>query len=232
MILQHQIIQTTFGRNLRPTAHLLRPSDDKTYPGIVLIQEWWGIEPHVLDVAGRMARQGFNVIVPDLYHGEVANEPDDARKLVMMARSNEAQVINEITQACDYLRNNMGVLPKKIGIIGFCVGGWLTYKMAEQYPHFGAVSPWYGGGYSPKAEDLKNVNAPVLAMYGAQDGGIPLAQVDVIQDAFKTAGKPAEFHIYPDAGHAFLNPDHGHFHGPSADDAWGRAVAFFKQHLI
>jgi carboxymethylenebutenolidase len=231
MILQQQVIQTTFSKVLRPTAHLIRPSDDKTYPGIVMIQEWWGIEPHVLATAMRLAREGFAVIVPDLYHGEVTSEPDDAKKLLMGTFERISEVLTEVTQACDYMRNNMGVSPKKLGIMGFCMGGNITYRMAERYPHFGAVSPWYGGGYAPSADDIKNVNAPVLAMYGEDDGGIPLTQVRHIESVFAAAGKPAEFRVYKGAGHAFLNPDHGAFHAASADDAWTRVVAFFKQHL-
>lgn len=231
MIIQHQTVYTEL-HNLGTIGHLIRPDDDKTYPGLVMIQEWWGIEPHVLDIAERAAREGFVVMVPDLYHGKVANEPDDAMKLVMAMRQNLDVAIGEVVTACTYLYNNIGVQPKKLGVMGFCMGGMLTYKVAERYPNLGAISPWYGGGYDPSAEDVAKVSASVLAIYGALDGGIPEAQVKKIESLYKNAGKDAEFKIYEGAGHAFLNPSHGALHQPSATDAWARAMAFFKAKLV
>ncbi len=230
MILHAQTVYTD-RHNVSPQGYLVRPDDDHSYPGIVLIQEWWGIEPHIRDIAHRLASEGFVVMVPDLYHGKIATEPDDARKLIMLVRGNVERALDEVTLAAEYLRNNAGVQPKKIGMMGFCMGGFVTYLMAQRYPHLGAISPWYGGGYDPTAEDVAKVSAPVLAMYGELDGGIPINQVRKIESLYKAAGKDAEFRIYKDAGHAFLNPDHGDMHEPSAKDAWTRAVAFFKEQL-
>jgi carboxymethylenebutenolidase len=196
-------------------------------PGIVLIQEWWGIEPHIRELANRLATEGFAVVVPDLYHGQIATEPNDAQKLVMTVRSNIERVLGEVTLAADYLRKTS----PKIGMMGFCMGGFVAYKMAERYPHLSAISPWYGGGYDPTPEDIAAVNAPVLAVYGETDGGIPISQVKKIEKLFGAAGKKSEFRIYPNAGHAFNNPDHGMYVEDAAKDAWARAVAFFKREL-
>jgi len=230
MIVQTQTLYTD-PHHASPYAYLVRPDDDKIYPGIVLIQEWWGVEPHIREQAQRLAAEGFVVMVPDLYHGKIANEPSDAQKLVMLTFQNIEQAINEIVLALEYLRNNAGVQPKKLGLIGFCMGGHLTYRVAERYAHLGAASPWYAGGYDPSAEQIASINAPVLAIYGETDGGIPVAQVQKIEALFKAAGKDAEFHIYPNAGHAFNNPDHGMYVAAAAKDAWARAVAFFKDKL-
>lgn len=231
MIVTHETIYTD-EKSKTPRAYLIRPDDGRVYPGIVLIQEWWGIEPHILDVAERLAREGFVVMVPDLYHGKVSNEPDDAQKMVMMLRSNLERAIGEINLALEYLRNNAGVQPKKLGLMGFCVGGFLTFKTAEQYAHLGAISPWYGGGYSPTPEEVAKINVPVLAVYGELDRGIPVEGVKKVEKLFADVGKNAEFRIYPNAGHAFLNPAHGAYVEGPATDAWARASAFFKKYLV
>ncbi len=213
-----------------PQGFFVRPDDDKTYPGLVLIQEWWGIEPHIRELANRLATEGFAVIVPDLYHGQIATEPDDAMKLVMMVRENFERALSEVKIATDQLLA-MPNVSGKIGIMGFCMGGTVTYKSVERDSRFAAFSPWYAGGYAPTAEDVAKINAPVLAIYGENDGGIPIAQIKQIETLFADAGKKGDFRIYPNAGHAFNNPDHGMYVEDAAKDAWARAVTFFKQHL-
>lgn len=230
MIVQAATVHTD-PHNALPQGYLVRPDDDRTYPGIVLIQEWWGIEPHIRELAQRLAIAGFVVLVPDLYHGKICSEPDEAQKMLMMTVQNMDTALHEIILALDYLRNDAGVQPKRLGVMGFCMGGLLTYKVAERYPHLGAISPWYGGGYDPTPEDVAKVNVPVLAIYGERDGAIPVSQVRKIEQMYKAAGKDIEVHIYPNAGHAFNNPDHGMYVAEAAKDAWARAVAFFKAKL-
>src|SRR5579875_2036052 len=111
-------------------AFLARPDDETARPGVVLIQEWWGLEPHIKDLAQRLAAEGFVTAVPDLYHGKIATEPDDAQKMVMMLRGNVEKAVREVRGAIDTLVARPEVEPKKVGLIGFCVGGFLTYKTA------------------------------------------------------------------------------------------------------
>ncbi|MCX6017846.1 MAG: dienelactone hydrolase family protein [Chloroflexi bacterium] len=227
MILTSEIIHTD-PNDPGPRAYLVRQAGDELRPGIVLIQEWWGIEPHVLDLAQRLASQGYAVMVPDLYHGQIATEPDDARKLVMMTMQNVERVIHEVTLALDHLRADPRVQPKKLALMGFCMGGTVTFKVACRYPHLAAVSPWYGGGIDPEKEPIDGINAPILAIYGEQDQGIPVSRVRALEHALHAAGKDATFHIYPNAGHAFLNDAHGSYHAESAADAWAKLLAFLK----
>jgi carboxymethylenebutenolidase len=211
-------------------AFVAEPDDNAQHPGVVLIQEWWGIEPHIRDLAQKLATEGFVVAVPDLYHGKVATEPDEAQKMVMTMRGNLNQAANEIAGALDTIKAQPNVTPKKLGLIGFCVGGFLAYTVASRYADLGAVVPFYGAGYDPRPEEVAKVNAPVLAVYGSRDGSVSADQISKIENTYKQAGKAITVKVY-DAGHAFLNPDHGMGDEKSAAEAWPLAVNFLKSNL-
>ncbi|HLG64709.1 MAG TPA: dienelactone hydrolase family protein [Ktedonosporobacter sp.] len=211
-------------------AFVAQPDDDAKHPGVVLIQEWWGIEPHILDLANKLATEGFVVAVPDLYHGKVATEPNDAMRMIMMIRSNVDRAAQEVIGALNTVKAMPNVEPKKLGLIGFCVGGFMTYTVASRYPDLAAVVPFYGGGYDPTPEEVAKVNAPVLAVYGSQDSGIPMEQVEKVERLYKQAGKDITVKVY-DAGHAFLNPEHGMGNEQAAAEAWPLAVNFLKEKL-
>ena len=211
-------------------AIVAEPDDNVRHPGIVLIQEWWGIEPHIRQLAQRLAAAGFVVAVPDLYHGKIATEPDEAQKMIMMIRGNVERAAKEIIGALDTVKAMPNVEPKKLGLMGFCIGGFMTYYVASRYPDLGAVVPFYGAGYNPTPEEVAKVNAPVLAFYGSRDQSVPLEQVRKIERMYKEAGKDITVKVY-DAGHAFINPDHGMGNEKAAAEAWPLAVNFLKQHL-
>ena len=213
--------------------HLVRPDDEGQHPGVVLIQEVWGIEPHVRQVAQDLAVEGFVVLIPDLFHGKIATEFEDARKIAMGLFGNMERGLQETQGAIDYLKGLPYVAPKKVGIMGFCMGGRVSYLMASRSADLGAVVPWYGGRYEPSEEDIAAIQAPILAFYGGRDQGIPLEQVRMIEGMLHAAGKDATIVVYPEAGHAFLNPSHGgmSYHEASAQDAWPKAVAFLKERL-
>jgi carboxymethylenebutenolidase len=215
----------------RLTGLLVRPEGAGPWPGVVQIQEWWGIEPHVVEVAHRLAAEGFVVLVPDLYHGKVVTEPDEAQKAVMMLGGHIDRAVREIQVALETLQARSDVQPKRLGVMGFCVGGLLTWQVALRTPSVvGAAVPWYAGGFDPSPEQLADYGVPTLAIFGGQDHGIPPATVQKIEKILQ--GKAASrVLVYPEAGHAFLNPDHGMGHEESAKDAWPKAVAFLKDHL-
>ncbi len=211
-------------------AFVAQPDDDAQHPGVVLIQEWWGIEPHIRDLAQTLATDGFVVAVPDLYHGKVVTEPDEAEKMVMMMQQNVAKAVNEIIGALHTLKAMPNVKPKKLGLIGFCVGGFLAFTVASRYPDLGVVVAFYGAGYNPTPEEVAKVNAPVLAIYGGKDESVPPSQIQKIEQMYKQAGKDIAVKVY-DAGHAFINPDHGSGNEKAASEAWPLAVNFLKEHL-
>src|SRR6266550_1162150 len=194
-------------------AFVAEPDDNARHPGVVMIQEWWGIEPHIRQLAQKLA-----------------TEPDEAQKMVMMIRGNMEKAAREIIGALDTLKAMPNVEPKKLGLMGFCVGGFLAYYVASRYPDLGAVVPFYGAGYDPSPEEVAKVNAPVLAIYGSRDPSVPLEQVRKIERMYKEAGKDITVKAF-DAGHAFLNPDHGMGNEKAAAEAWPLAVNFLKQHL-
>jgi len=211
-------------------AYVAQPDDDARHPGVVLIQEWWGIEPHVMELAQKLAAEGFVVAVPDLYHGKVATEPDDAQRMMMMVTDNVERAVKEIIGALDTVKTMPNVEPKKPGIMGFCMGGFLTFLVAERYRDLGAVVPFYPAGYEPSPQEVAKVNAPVMAFYGDQDAWCPPEQARKIEQVYKQAGKNYTGNIYH-AGHAFVNPNHGDYNEAAATDAWPKAVAFLKQQL-
>ncbi|MBX5451954.1 dienelactone hydrolase family protein [Thermogemmatispora sp.] len=212
-------------------AFLAQPDDDLKHPGIVMIQEWWGIEPHIQDLAQKLATEGFIVAVPDLYHGKIATEPNDALKMMMtMIREKMDRAVKEIIGALETLKAMPNVEPKKLGLIGFCVGGLLTYTVAERYTDLAAAVPFYAGGYDPQPENVARVTAPILAIYGRYDDSIPMEQVEKVERVYKEAGKDITVKVY-DAGHAFLNPMHGMGNEKAAAEAWPLAVRFLKEKL-
>src|SRR5690242_18809364 len=150
----------------RLTGVLVRPEGGDPLPGVVQIQEWWGIEPHVLEVANRLAAEGFVVLVRDLYHGKVVTEPDEAGKPIMMLTDNLQHAVHEVQVAIDFLKSRADVAPKKVGVAGFCVGGLLAWLTALESPDVGAVVPWYGIMFDPTPEQLAALRVPVLAFYG------------------------------------------------------------------
>lgn len=211
-------------------AFIAEPDDNTQHPGIVLIQEWWGTEPHIRDLAQKLAAEGFIVAVPDLYHGKIVTEPDEAMKMVMMIRSNVDKAAKEIIGALETVKAKPNVTPKKLGLIGFCVGGFMAYTVASRYPNLAAVVPFYGAGYNPTPEEVDKVNAPVLAFYGSKDHSTPPEQIEKIEKLYKAAGKGITVKVY-DAGHAFINPNHGQGNAKAAAEAWPLAVNFLKEKL-
>ena len=206
------------------TGYFAAPLDSEGGPGVVLIQEWWGLNEHIEDVARRIAREGYVVLAPDLYHGQKTTEPDEARKLVM-ALDQEA-AIAEIDAASDFLRGQPMVSGDKVGVVGFCMGGRLALQAGRSDTDLGAIVAFYGTPLTP--EEAPEVLAPVLGLYGSEDGGIPVAEVEAMGAALDEAGIRHEVMIYDGAGHAFFNDTRASYDAHAAEDAWSRMLSFFE----
>ncbi|MBE7471678.1 MAG: dienelactone hydrolase family protein [Anaerolineales bacterium] len=207
--------------------YLARPQGDDPKPAIVVIQEWWGLNDHIKDVANRFANEGFVALAPDLYHGAVTTEPDEARKLVM--ELDMAEAVKEIQRGIDFLQEQSYVAGPKVGVIGFCMGGGLALQTALAEADLGAAVAFYGRPLSP--DQAGQVKAPVLGLYGATDQGIPVADVEAMGNALKEAGVESEIQVYEGAGHAFFNDTAPSYNAEAAKDAWPRTLEWFRKHL-
>ncbi|HZP56542.1 MAG TPA: dienelactone hydrolase family protein [Dehalococcoidia bacterium] len=207
---------------------LARPDDDAAHPGVIVIQEWWGVDDHIRDVARRLAGEGFVALAPDLYHGESASEPDEARKLVM--HMNREQAMKDLTGAVAYLRSLPRVAPKRLGCIGFCMGGSLTLALAAASPEIAAAAPFYAG-MQPPPEQLAKIDAELFCAFGADDQGIPLETVRKFETTLKDHGRRVEVKVYDGAPHSFFNDTRPSYRPEAAQDAWARSLALFRRAL-
>jgi carboxymethylenebutenolidase len=209
--------------------YLASPEGEGVYPGVVAIQEWWGLVPHIKDVVERLARAGFVALAPDLYHGKAAAEPDDARKLAM--EMDKPRALREIQAAVDYLCKLPQVSPARAGVIGWCMGGGLAIQMAAQGVNVGATVVFYG---SPRDESLaRQVQAPLLGLFGEKDGGIPVELVHRFDQILTDTQVPHQIHIYPGTPHAFFNDSRPHiYQAEAAQDAWQRTLDWLRKYLV
>lgn len=211
------------------TGYWARPADadSNPRPGVVVIQEWWGLNEHIKDVTRRFAREGFVALAPDLYHGKVVSEPDEARKLVMELDTENA--VREIQQAMAHLLDQSFVAGSQVGIVGYCMGGGLVLQTARAAENLGAGVAYYGSPLTP--EQAGEVKAPILGLYGADDQGIPVDRVRAMEQGFSDAGVESEIHIYDGAGHAFFNDTRDSYNPDAAQDAWQKTLTWFREHL-
>ena len=198
-------------------------------PAVVVIQEWWGLVDHIKDLCDRFAAEGFVTLAPDLYHGKTTKSPDEAGKLMMAMRIDEAE--RDLGAAVDYLSTLDSTTSEKIGAVGFCMGGALALYTATKNPKVGACVVFYGG--HPKVKpDLPKLNAPVLGLYAEKDGFVTPELARKLERQLKDLGKQIEVKIYQGADHAFFNDTRPEvYNAEAAADAWQRTVEFLRKHL-
>jgi carboxymethylenebutenolidase len=196
-------------------------------PGIVVIQEWWGLVPHVKNVCDRFAAEGFSALAPDMYHGKTASEPDEAGKLFMAL--NIAQAEKDLTGATRYLASQSST--SKLGTVGFCMGGQLALFAGCLEPRIGAVVDFYGI-HPNVTPDYTRLSGPVLGLFAEKDAFVTPETARGVEAAIKKAGKTVEIHIYPGVDHAFFNDDNAAaYDKTAAADAWRRTLAHFRANL-
>ncbi|HVT38185.1 MAG TPA: dienelactone hydrolase family protein [Gemmatimonadaceae bacterium] len=198
-------------------------------PGLIVLQEYWGLVDHIKSVADRFAAEGFVALAPDIYHGERTTSPDDAGKLLMAL--NIAEAGKDIRGAAMYLRTHPAVQPKKVAAIGFCMGGMLAlYAGQEHSDVISAVVDFYG--VHPEVTiDPARLRVPVLGHVGKQDKSGPTASMLALADAVRKVGGSFEVHEY-DAGHAFFNDARVQvYNAGAAKLAWERTLEFLKKRI-
>ena len=200
-----------------------------TGPGVIVIQEWWGLVDHIKDVCDRFAGEGFTALAPDLFHGKTTKSPDEAGKLMMALRIDEAE--KDLSGAIEYLSTHDASTSEKVGVVGFCMGGALSLYTATKNPHVGACVVFYGGHPNVKP-DLPNLHAPVLGLYAGKDGFVTPDSVRQLDSKLKELGKQFEAIIYPETDHAFFNDTRPEvYNAEAAADAWRRTLEFLRKHL-
>jgi carboxymethylenebutenolidase len=208
------------------SGYLATPSSGKG-PGIIVIQEWWGLVDHIKRVCDRFAAEGFSALAPDMYHGKTASEPDEAGKLFMAL--NIAQAEKDLRGAAKALAEHSSTA--KIGVVGFCMGGQLALFAATLNENVGACVDFYGIHPNVKP-DYSKLSGPVLGLFAEKDGFVTPQTARDVDAAIKKAGKQSEIHIYPNVDHAFFNDDNtAAYNKPAAEDAWKRTLGFFKANL-
>ncbi len=194
-------------------------------PGVIVVQEWWGVDRHIKDVTGRFAAAGFVALAPDLYHGKETAEPDEAQKLMMNMKMDEAA--RDMSGALDYLRGRPDVRGG-VGVTGFCMGGGLSLTLAALRPEIAACVPFYGA----PAGDLSSIKAAVLGHYADHDDWASPEAAKALERQLRDRGLDATFYVYPDTRHAFFNDTRPESHNAEAAGlAWSRTIEFFRKHL-
>ena len=213
-------------------AYLAQPADIKNAPSIVVIQEWWGLNDQIKSVADKLARAGYQALVPDLYRGKLALEENEAIHLMNELNFEDA-ASQDIHGAVQYLKN-AGSL--KVGVTGFCMGGALTLLSSLFAPELDAVVIWYG--YPPlEYVDATRIHAPIMGHWGIHDDVFPINGVDELEKKLTASSVSFEFFRY-DAKHAFANEEADSKHlaylkhnAQAAELAWNRTMEFFKKYL-
>jgi carboxymethylenebutenolidase len=199
-------------------------------PAIVVIQEWWGLVPHIQDVTDRFAKEGFVAFAPDLYHGKTTTSPDEAGRLLMELDAERAG--REISAAGAFLLSRPECSSKRFGVVGFCMGGALAQYAATSNPNVGAAVSFYGG-FKKMPIRWENLSGPILMIYGEMDEGVPPSGAKPLEDKLKALGKNVETVIFRGAPHAFFNDTRpGIYREECAKDAWQRTLAHFRAHLV
>ena len=206
------------------TAHVARPDGD-TKAAVILIHEWWGINDHIRDIAGRYATERLLCLAPDLFRGKVAKDSEQAAKLMQgLAIEDGLETIREtIAQAKQTYK------VQKIGITGYCMGGTFALRAACEISTLAAAAPFYGD--IPEETVLKKLRVPTLFIAGKRDGWINPAKVSQLTEAARKYNLPVEAVSY-DADHAFFNNTRPEvFDAEAAADAWRRVLELFRKHL-
>lgn len=219
----------TFPANGRTADGYLAKPPSGRGPGVIVIQEWWGLVDHIKDLTDRFAREGFVALAPDLYHGERTKSPDQAGKLLMAL--NIAETAKDLRGTATYLRSLRELQPKRVAAVGFCMGGQLALFGATAHPDvIDAAVDFYG--IHPKVNpDVSKLSGPVLAHFGRRDKSVPEAAANALIERIEAAGKTVEAHFY-DADHAFFNDTRPEvYDSKSAELAWQRTLEFLRSAL-
>src|SRR5277367_272272 len=208
---------------------LYEPAGKGPFPAIIVIHEWWGLNDWVKDQAAKLAGEGYVALAIDLYRGKVATTPDQAHEIMRGVPEDRAK--RDLHAAFKFLKSQSNVKKDRIASIGWCMGGGYSLDVALQEPTLTADVINYGH-LATDSESLKKINASILGIFGGQDRGITVDDVKKFEQSMKQMGKKVEVVVYPNAGHAFENPNNkAGYRADDAADAWQRTVKFLAATL-
>lgn len=222
------VYATVGGKPVR--GYLAQPKTVKgALPAVIVIHEWWGLNDNIRHMADRLAGEGYTALAVDLYNGQSANAPAQARAMMKKVLADTDAAESNLKQAYAYL-HDIAHAPR-IGVIGWCFGGGWSLQTALMLPDRIAATVMYYGRPVDNVAALSKLKMPLIGFFGEEDRGITVADVNAFQRALKQAHVNAEIHEYPGAGHAFANPSGQNYRPAAANDAWRRTVAFLDRYL-
>jgi carboxymethylenebutenolidase len=215
-------------------AYLATPPGNGPWPAVLVIQEAFGLNEHIKDVARRVAAEGYVALAPDLFYrggkGRTAGYDQLPKALELMGGLTDDGIVADVGSAIAHLETHPKVRKGRIGITGFCMGGRVSFLAACALPEkITAAVPYYGGGMP--IDRTATLRAPVLAFFGDEDPFIPLDQVEKLRSEATRLGKKVEIVVYPKAPHGFFCNERDSYRPEAAADAWTRTKAFFARHL-
>lgn len=211
--------------------HIAQPSRSGPHPAVIVIQEWWGLNDHIKDVARRFAVEGYRAYAPDLYSrqgNQVTTDPTEAGKL--MGGLDKPDGIADLLALVEHIQQDSAARGDRIGVTGFCLGGSFATLLACSSQDIKAAAPFYGE--IPDDATLEKLHCPLFYFYGTDDFWIQRADVDRLGATLQRKGKPGEIHIYEGSPHAFFNDTRPDVYRPvEAKDAWTRTLDLFRKNL-
>ncbi len=202
------------------------PEAAGSYPGVVMIHEWWGLNDNVKTMARQLAAEGYQVLDVDLYNGVVALTPDEAMKQVQTVNAEEMK--KNMLSAVEYVRRNGAT---RVASLGWCFGGGQSLALALSGEQLDGTILYYGTPLITDAEKLKAISWPVLGIFGDKDAAIPIETINDFDANLHTAGVEHTIVMYPGLGHAFANPSGQNYAPTQTKDAWTKTVAFLNKNL-
>jgi carboxymethylenebutenolidase len=206
-----------------------RPGGAGSYPAVIVVQEWWGLNDHIRSICDRLAHEGFVAVAPDLYQGKTTTDPNLAS--AWMTALDKEDAIRILQGAIQFLQEKEPLYAEHIGVVGFCMGGSLALLLACRTAALKAAVPFYGDLPDP-VEQVKKIRCPVLFFAGGKDRWINAEKVARLKQAFQEYGVQGEVRVYPQADHAFFNETRKEVYNPAAaQDAWMRALGLLSRTL-
>tara|TARA_Y100000590_G_scaffold133421_1_gene152553 strand:- start:564 stop:1244 length:681 start_codon:yes stop_codon:yes gene_type:complete len=203
-------------------------------PGVVVLQEWWGLVPQIKGVCDRLASEGFVALSPDLYHGEMAEHTEMDRAGELMTSLPPDRAARDMSAAIDHLLSLDATTGNTVGVIGFCMGGMLTFLIAAQEgDRVAAAVPFYGAPLGDGAPDWSGLTAAVEGHLAENDDFFPPEAINALGAELREVGRDVVFHVYEGTGHGFANEENplGTWDEAAAATAWARTLAFLGAHL-